>query len=101
MQTRGDDLPLFAYQTPRQIIMFPMASRIGRIRDVAVKILDKPTDRAAAAYQNQITDTILRQFDKLGIPQIEQDQQLKAFWQAEKSEKNRLIYCRDQRGGAA
>src|SRR5690606_21172107 len=64
--------PLFTWQPTRQVIVFPMVKRVGRIRDVAIKMLDKPSDRAASHYRHQVTDAMLRGFEKLGIPEDEQ-----------------------------
>lgn len=94
-------LDLLAWQPPRQVILFPMTARVGRIRDVAVKMLDKPTDRAATFYRNQVTDALLRQMDRAEIPEHEQDEQLGAFWQAVQNEMVRLTYCGHGTGGAA
>lgn len=40
---------LFDWTPPCRMIVFPMSRRVGRIRDVAMKMLDKPTDRAASS----------------------------------------------------
>lgn len=95
------DLPLFSWSPPRKVIMFPMNRRAGRIRSTATKLLDKPTERAAASYRNQVTDALLRSFDRAGIPEAEQDEQLGAFWQAVEAEVVRQTYCGHGTGGAA
>lgn len=95
----NDDLPLFAWRPPRQIIVFPMANRIGRIRDVAEKILGKPTEKAATSYRNQVTDALLRSFDRAEIPEDEQDEHLGAFWSAVQHEMIRKTYQGRRPGG--
>ena len=95
------ELPLFSWSPPRKIILFPMAKRIGRIRDVATKMLDKPTDRAALHYRGQVTDALLRGLEKAGVPEHEQDEHLGAFWQAVEAEMTRLTYSGHGTGGAA
>lgn len=94
------DLPLFSWAPPRKVIMFPMNRRAGRIRSTATKLLDKPTERAAASYRNQVTDALLRSLDRAGIPEAEQDEQLGVFWQAVANEMNRQTY-QSNSGGAA
>lgn len=83
------------------VIVFPMERRTGRIKDVATKMLDKPTDRAAAFYRGQVTDALLRQLERAGIPAEERDEQMRAFWQSVKTEMVRLTYCGYGIGGAA
>lgn len=92
---------LFTWTPPRKVILFPMERRVGRIRDVAVKMLDKPTMRAAVSYRAQVTDAFIRQMDRAGIPEIEQDEQLGAFWEAVRNEMIRLTYFGHGTGGAA
>lgn len=96
-----DELPLFNWQPSRQVIVFPMTRRVGRIRDVAVKMLDKPTDRAAAFYRDQVTDGLLRSLARAGIPDDEQDEQIGAFWSAVQAEMIRLTYRGQRPGGNA
>lgn len=96
-----DEITLFNWQPNRQVIVFPMIKRIGRIRDVAAKMLDKPTDRAAAFYRDQVTDGLLRSLARAGIPEQEQDEQLGAFWSAVDSEMTRLTYRGSRPGGSA
>lgn len=93
--------PLFTWQPTRQVIVFPMVKRVGRIRDVAIKMLDKPSDRAASHYRHKVTDAMLRGFEKLGIPEDEQDEQLGSFWQAVEAEMIRLTSSGSGTGGAA
>ena len=95
------DLPLFAWTPPRRIVMFPLDRKVGRVRDVAEKMLDKPTDRAAASYRNQVTDGMLRAMERLGIPEPEQDEQLGAFWDAVQAEMLRILYRGRRPGGDA
>jgi hypothetical protein len=97
----SSDLPLFAWQPPRPVIVFPMVKRVGRIRDVAVKMLDKPTDRSAVFYRNQVTDALLRSLERAGISEEEQDEHLGAFWQAVQAEMIRLTYRGQRPGGSA
>jgi hypothetical protein len=102
---REHDLPLFAWQPPCKVILFPLLSRVGRIRDVASKMLDKATDRHADYYRNQVTQALLRQLDRVGVLEHEQDEHLGAFWHAVQDEMIRQCYGRvaggnDPRGAA-
>ncbi|MER8792350.1 DUF6074 family protein [Mesorhizobium sp. M0983] len=87
-----DDLPLFKWLPVGRVIIFPMPRRSGRIRDVALKMLDKPTDRAALSYRNQVTDALLKQLGKTGLGEEEQDEHIGKFWSAVQVEINRLVY---------
>lgn len=95
------NLPLLAWQPPRQVIVFPLTKRVGRIRSTAAKMMDKPTERAAQSYRNQVTASLVKSFDNAGIPEVEQDEQLGAFWEAVHAEMIRMSYEGRGTGGAA
>jgi len=92
---------LFDWTPPCRMIVFPMNRRVGRIRDVAIKMLDKPTDRAAEFYRGQVTDALLRQLDKIGLPEPDRGERLGEFWEAVQAEMIRLTYCGHGTGGGA
>ncbi|MEW6630315.1 MAG: DUF6074 family protein [Pseudomonadota bacterium] len=83
------------------IIPFPQKQRAGKIRDVASKMLSKPTDRAAASYRDQVTESMLRAFQRSGFPEATQDEQLGAFWSAVQDEIIRQTYHGRRPGGNA
>lgn len=96
------DLPLFQWKPDiARVIVFPMVKRVGRIRDVAAKMLDKPTDRAAAFYRDQVTDALLRSLSKAGVTEAVQDEELGAFWSAVDAEMIRQTYQGQRPGGEA
>jgi hypothetical protein len=100
---RDHDLPLFAWNPPCRIILFPMPARVGRVRDVARKLASKPTERAADYYFSQVSEALVAQLSKIGIPELEQDEQIGAFWSAVNQEVARLSYRgtgNDPRGAA-
>lgn len=92
---------LFDWSSPCQVILFPMVRRIGRIRSTAEKMITKPTDRAAASYRDQVTDGLMKQMAKTGIPEAQQDDHLVAFWSAVQAEIIRLTYRNNRPGGHA
>lgn len=92
-----EDLPLFAWQPPRKTIVFPMRSRIGRIRDVAEKMVDKQTQRHADHYFRQVNEAMVKQLSRIGLSELEIDEQLRGFWVAVDGEITRLI--NQQSGG--
>ena len=97
------DLPLFAWTPPCKMIVFPMGNRVGRIRDVASKMLGKTTQRSADHYYRQVTEAMEQQLGRLGLPEIEVDEQIGAFWVAVDQEITRLVFQQtgDFPGGAA
>ncbi|MGO7575919.1 DUF6074 family protein [Rhizobium ruizarguesonis] len=101
---RDHDLPLFAWKPACQIMLFPMPARIGRVRDVARKLASKTTERAADYYFSQVSEALVAQLSKIGIPDHEQDEQIGAFWSAVNQEVARLSYrgtgSHDPRGAA-
>jgi len=101
MSNSNSDLPLFAWKPACRMIAFPMVARVGKIRDVATKILDKSTDRHADWYRKQVTEALGAQMDRIGLTEAEQDQELCAFWSAVQDEMIRQCYSRmsgDPRG---
>jgi hypothetical protein len=85
----------------RQIIIFPMVHRTGRIRDVAMKMLDKPTDRAASSYRDHVTAALLKHLNRMGASDAERHVQLMAFWRAVQAEMIRLAGAGHRTGGDA
>ena len=95
------DLPLFAWQPPCRLIAFPMVNRVGKIRDVAGKMLDKTTDRHADHYRSQVNEALVKQFEKIGLAENEIEQQLAGFWLKVGDEMTRLTYQGHGTGGNA
>ncbi|MFK0693084.1 DUF6074 family protein [Mesorhizobium sp. IMUNJ 23033] len=94
-------MDLLDWNPPCQVIAFPLTARIGRIREVASKMLAKSTDRHAESYRDQVTTGLLGHLTRLGIPEPEQDEQIGAFWSAVQAEIFRQTYCGSQPGGSA
>lgn len=86
--------------TACQLIPFPLVNRVGRIRDVARKMLDKQTDRHSEYYRDQTTKALLAQLERIGVDVNCRDAQLAAFWQAVQCEMLRLNYQGNGTGGA-
>lgn len=95
------DLPLLDWQRPCKLIPFPMVNRVGKIRDVAGKMLDKATDRHADYYRDQVTSALLKQFAAIDLPNEQQDAQLTAFWERVRDEMIRQTYRGSNRPGGA
>lgn len=94
-----DDLPLFAWRPPRKVILFPLSSRAGKVRDVARKLSRQKTDKAATHYRKQVTDALIANLDRTGTPEAEQDEQLGAFWSAVEAEMARQFFAHANDGG--
>jgi hypothetical protein len=94
-------LDLLEWTPPRKVIPYPQHRRVGRIRDVAIKMLDKPTERAAAFYREQVTDSLFKGLDRAGIDDDEQVLQLMAFWDAVRAEMDRITHQGHGTGGSA
>ncbi|MDX0581955.1 hypothetical protein GOD01_03365 [Sinorhizobium medicae] len=98
MNDRSLDLPLFEWRPPCKVIAFPMVSRVGKIRDVARKMMDKASERHAEYYQRQVTEGLIAQLVKIGLSEIEQDEQIGAFWTKVEQEMVRMTYGRSGAG---
>jgi hypothetical protein len=57
---------LLDWNPPCRILAFPLASRIGRIREVASKLHEKSTERAVDHYRRQVTEGMIGHLDRLG-----------------------------------
>lgn len=94
------DLPLFAWKPPVVLVVFPLANRVGKIRDVAQKMLGKTTDRHSEHYKGQVTDALTRPLEKIGLAETEIADQIDAFWRKVHEEMIRLAYQGHGAGGA-
>ncbi|WP_419694937.1 DUF6074 family protein [Mesorhizobium muleiense] len=94
-----DDLPVINWVPVGRVIVFPMRRRLGRICDVAHKMLDKPTERAATSYRNQVTDALVKQLGKTGLEEEERDEHIGEFWSAVRVEIDRLTYRNNRPDG--
>lgn len=97
-----DDLPLFRWTPPCKVIAFPLDKRIGRVRQVASKLLGKK-GQAADTYWRQTVTTMIRQMERAGIPKGEIDAEVRSFFHAVHRELVRLSYAEERQspGGAA
>ena len=87
-------------QTPK-ILVFPMPHRIGIIRDVASKMLEKTTPRHSSHYRKQVSDGLISHFGRISLTPEEQEEQLAAFWEAVEREMRRQIFGFGSRPGGA
>lgn len=95
------DLPLFAWRPPCQIVAFPLVNRVGKIRDVASKLLDKTTERHADYYRCQVNEGLVRHLEKVGLSRSSIDRELDRFWHEVELEVARQSYRGHRPGGAA
>ncbi|NSZ73010.1 DUF6074 family protein [Agrobacterium tumefaciens] len=83
MSNDADKLTLFTWKQPEcRLIPFPMVNRIGRIRDTAAKMLDKPTEKSAEHYRRQVDEAITGQLTKIGLSGEAIEIERAAFWRA-------------------
>lgn len=83
-----------------QFIAFPLDKRIGKIRDVAGKMLATKTERQADHYRGQVSEALMHRLRTIGIPDEVIADQLAAFWSRVNAEMLRRSYG-EHRGGAA
>ncbi|KAA3500255.1 hypothetical protein DXM26_20530 [Agrobacterium tumefaciens] len=88
------DLPLFSWQPVCIVISFPLARRMGKVRDVAAKMLDKTTERHAEQYRSQVTEALQKQMSRSGVDRALQSAEIEAFWAKVQEEMVRLTYQR-------
>ncbi len=103
MSNDADKLTLFTWKQPEcRLIPFPMVNRIGRIRDTAAKMLDKPTEKSAEHYRRQVDEAMAGQLSKIGQLGEAIEAERVAFWKAVDAEMTRQSYgWRHEPDGAA
>lgn len=103
MSNDVDTLPLFKWKQPDcRLIPFPMVNRIGRIRDTAAKMIDKPTEKSAEHYRRQVDEAMTTQFSKIGLSGEKIEVERASFWKAVDVEMARQAYgWRHEPDGAA
>ena len=74
-------LDLLSWSPPRQVIAFPLAKRVGKVRRVADVLMAK-NGQAAATYWRQTVTTLGEQLQRAGIDRKAIDEQLRAFHDA-------------------
>jgi hypothetical protein len=81
-----------------RVVAFPLARRIGRIREVARKLNGK-SRAAASCYELQVTGGMLAHLERLGVDEAEQERQIDSFWAEVNMEVSTLICGSGQSGG--
>ncbi|WP_413709152.1 DUF6074 family protein [Rhizobium sp. Rhizsp82] len=89
----SDDLPLFTWKPPPcRFLVFPLTSRVGKIRDTASKLLDKATSRHRLYYRSQVSDALCAQLQKLAVPERDIEREIASFWRLVDQETRRQAY---------
>ncbi|WP_412556108.1 DUF6074 family protein [Sinorhizobium meliloti] len=89
------------FQSDCELVPFPLPNRVGKIREVACKLLDRASDKAVAYYRKQISESIDAQFEKIGLPESERRRQITSFWAAVDHEMLKQSHVKNSPGGAA
>jgi hypothetical protein len=95
-----DDLPLFQWQPPVKVIVFPLKRRLGKIRHTANLLLGKRGDDADL-YWKQVIAANRKHLERVGLDENEIGAELQAFFDAVQGELVRLTYAGKNSGGAA
>jgi hypothetical protein len=93
------DLPLFAWEPPKQILLFPLTRRVGKIRHTALKLASKHGDDAEL-YWKQVVASQRKHLQRVGLSPVEADEEIVAFFDAVQAEIGRMSFDRYP-GGAA
>ncbi|ESY51586.1 MULTISPECIES: DUF6074 family protein [unclassified Mesorhizobium] len=95
------DLPLFECAArPCQILAFPLACRVGKVRDVATKLSGKTTEKHAVSYRLQVDVGLRTHLAKTRLRPEAIDAEVAAFWSSVRIEMQRIAYRDHGRGGA-
>ena len=85
-----DTMPLLEWTPPSALILFPLASRVGKIRRTAAKLAMKSTAKHAASYRRQVSACLVDTMAHVGVSRDEMQRELSTFWQAVNCELYRL-----------
>lgn len=94
-----DDLPLFEWQPPVTVLLFPLSKRVGKVRQTAVKLLRRHGDDADL-YWKQVVAANRRHLERVGLDEHQIAAELRAFFDAVQVEMARQSYS-GRTGGAA
>ncbi len=97
---RSDELPLFAWQPSKQVLIFPLKKRVGKIRHTATKLVRKQGDDADL-YWKQVVAANRKHLERVGMSEAEIDAELQTFFDAVQSELVRISLYGRGNGGAA
>lgn len=86
---RSDDLPLFAWQPSKQVLLFPLKRRVGKIRHTATKLVRKHGDDADL-YWKQVVAANRKHLERIGMPEAEIETELRNFFDAVQAELVRI-----------
>lgn len=86
-------LDLLSWIPPVQVIPFPLAANVGKVRRVA-EVLDTKHGKAADAYWGRTVQPMADRLARAGITQAEVDRQIAQFTDAVQQELNRLAFVR-------
>lgn len=95
-----DDLPLFAWQPRRQVLVFPLTRRIGKVRHTASLLASKHGEDANL-YWRQVAAANRKHLERIGLNDEEITDQILAFFDAVQSEILRQSFEGHGHGGAA
>ncbi|MGN6144413.1 MAG: DUF6074 family protein [Mesorhizobium sp.] len=95
-----DNLPLFVWQPPCRVILFPLTKRVGKVRHTAQKLLAK-RGCDAELYWKQVVASNRKHLERVGLSGDEIETELRGFFDAVQSEMVRLTYRGRRPGGDA
>lgn len=80
-----DDLPLFGWQPPCQVILFPLVNRVAKVRHTA-QLLSSKRGEDAVLYWKQVTAANRKHLTRVGLDEAAIDAELRSFHEAVQSE---------------
>lgn len=94
--TSVEDRPNFQ---PVMVLPFPLVARVGKIRDVATKMVATKSPRHAESYRAQVTEALRVNLTSKRVPTELQASELRQFWRAVDLEVARLLNPSRRPGG--
>ena len=88
---RDDDMPLFNWDPPVKILLFPLVNRVGKVRKTA-SILSRKHGDEADLYWKQIVAGNRKHLARIGLSEKAIESELLSFHQAVHAEMVRQAY---------
>lgn len=94
-----DTLPLFRWQPPCKVLIFPLHKRVRKVRHTAAMLFERHGEDAEL-YWKQVAAANRKHFERIGLSDDQARAELEAFSQAVHAEMTRISMIHRDKGGA-
>lgn len=95
---KKNDLPLFQWQPPCKVLIFPLHKRVRKVRHTAAMLFERHGEDAEL-YWKQVAAANRKHFERIGLSDERARQEFEAFSQAVHAEMTRISLIHQDTGG--